>query len=172
KKGEQCGVSCYCPDPRAPSVGVGRFERACRVDVLPGGPPLREAQPAKAGQSHGVHRDQLDDDRDSGCFKVLIGTLECDNEKSWDDVDGQGKCGGQREHRPRIPRPVPIPRPLPNAIHVATLDAGSPLNWVFIRRLGLRWTVFARTALRLRRRGDSWSTTAASRGTTEMGLTP
>src|SRR5262249_38748739 len=46
--------------------------------------------------------------------------------KRCNEVGLKQEGNGDRVHRPRVPRSVSIPSPLPNAIHAATLNARHP----------------------------------------------
>ena len=109
-----------------PNPGVGGLQCPRPIDLVAGRPPLHKADPADAGKNHHVHQHQHGDNGDGGRLDVVIGLLESDNDKRRKEVDRQHHEKRDREDRPRVPRSVPIPRPLPDAIHAATLNAPDP----------------------------------------------
>jgi hypothetical protein len=108
---------------RPPSIGIGGFQHRRAIELVAGRPPLSKADSARAGKNHHVHQRQHGDNGDSGRLKVVPRLLESNNDKRWNKVDLQQEKEGGRVDRARVPRSVPIPRRLPDAIHDATLSA-------------------------------------------------
>ena len=65
-----------------------------------------------------------DDDGDACGLDVAIGLLVGDNDERQYEVGRQEHGEHDGANRPRVPRSVPIPHPLPDAIHDARLNAG------------------------------------------------
>ena len=111
---------------RPPRPVIGGGQRARPIDLTACCPLLHDAARADTGKSRHVHHQRQGGNDEGDRLDVMAGPLESDDENRWKQVDRQRCEEDDRAHRPRVPRCVPIPRPLPDAVHAANTKRPPP----------------------------------------------
>jgi hypothetical protein len=107
----------YGSGNRPTTVGVSRLQCPRRIDLVAGCKPLNKTHSAQTGKNYHIRQQQPGGNGDTGRLDMPVGLLIGDNNKRANEVDRQQRGEGEREARPRIPRTVSIPSPLPEAVH-------------------------------------------------------
>ena len=107
------------PGDGVPCPVVGRGQGRRTVHIKAGRPLLGDAEVASARKNLHVQHEEDGDNGYRSRLRVAIGLLDCDDDKRNDDEDQQQEWEADRKHRPRVTRSIPIPRPLPDAVHLS-----------------------------------------------------
>ncbi len=116
-----------------PGPGVGRGQCFRPIDLLTCRPPLHNATLPRTEKNGRPMQHRRGDNGDSGRFRVVARLLDSNNEKRPKKVNGQRQWHYEGVERPRVPRPIPIPHPLPEAIHPERLNGWASLSSVLER---------------------------------------
>ncbi len=113
----------HCSDGLSTAPGIRILERLCAINLDAGRPLLCATKVVATGEIGEERHAQPNDHGDNERCTVAAGFLRRQHNPGPNEEDRQSR--GERNYRdhPQVPRPVPIPRPLPEAVHSATLDA-------------------------------------------------
>ena len=114
-------------DDRPPRVGEGGAQCRHRIDLVARCPHLNRARTSfNPGRTTQVGLYQHGDSGDDGRGDKATRSFESDDDQRVTAEDEQPQQVNEDADRPRIPRSVPIPQPLKDAVHAATLNVRHP----------------------------------------------
>lgn len=111
------GIEHYPSGDRRASPGIRVFQCPCTIDLATRRPLLRTAKPSATGKNHHERQHRNRDTGDDGRLDLLARLLESHDHERPNEGTRQEHGEHNYPDHPPIRRAVPVPRPLPNAIH-------------------------------------------------------